>query len=85
MKNKSLQNPITPDSPEWELAFNNWRNGKNPTDSKEWLHMLSCTNLKVASVKIVNKDDEYICKAYDQHGKRWQEADYFTKMPSNED
>jgi hypothetical protein len=30
---------------------------------------------------VISKKDaygEYCCKAYDQHGKRYQEADYFT-------
>lgn len=33
---------------------------------------------KITTTKTVKKDGEYQVKAYDQHGKRWPEADYFT-------
>ncbi len=33
---------------------------------------------RIVTVKIVKRDGEYVCKAYDQHGKRWAECDYFT-------
>ncbi len=33
---------------------------------------------KVTRTTIRKVDGEYIVRAYDQHGKRWPEADYFT-------
>ncbi len=27
---------IANSDPQWTDAYNNWKNGKNPTDSKEW-------------------------------------------------
>jgi len=39
MSEKYKENPtivIKNDDPEWENAFNNWKQGKPPTDSPEW-------------------------------------------------
>ncbi len=35
-------------------------------------------NRKVMSTKIVKRDGEWIVQAYDEHGKRFKEADYHT-------
>jgi hypothetical protein len=38
---------ITIDSPEWEQAYINWLNGKNPTQSKHWKRGVFATTKKV--------------------------------------
>ena len=38
---------ITVDSPEWPEAYQNWRTGKDPTDSPEWKKGVIMTFQKV--------------------------------------